>query len=352
MNDLSGPTIRRIRRLATAATLVILVSLTGVTISSARVSHQDLASAEDQLASLNGRLSLLVEQYDQAKLALAKTQAQLTEARMASTDAQSAADAARAAFAQRARAAYEGAGSQLSVLLGATSFRQFSDRLQYLDGIAQQDTDAATQASVKQQVAARAAAALTVAIRNQQADLRSLADRQAEIQASIAQQQSLIAQLKTQLAKQALEAALARQTAADEHGPPGSPPPGPDPGPPPPPSGGAAAAVAAAFSAIGTPYAWGGDNPQTGFDCSGLTLWAWAHGGVSLPHSSAAQYSVVAHLSRDQLQPGDLLFFYSPIHHVAIYVGGGQVIEALHPGTTVLEDTPDWANYVGAGRPG
>jgi cell wall-associated NlpC family hydrolase len=81
-------------------------------------------------------------------------------------------------------------------------------------------------------------------------------------------------------------------------------------------------------------------------------MWSWAHGGVSLSHSSAAQYAELPHLSRDQLRPGDLLFFYSPIHHVALYVGGGQVIEALHPGTTVLKDTPDWDNYVGAARPG
>ena len=90
---------------------------------------------------------------------------------------------------------------------------------------------------------------------------------------------------------------------------------------------------------------------MSGFDCSGLTMWSWAHGGVSLPHSSAAQYAVLPHVSRDQIQPGDLLFFYSPIHHVALYVGGGLVIEAHHPGTVVAMDVPDWPNYVGAARP-
>jgi peptidoglycan DL-endopeptidase CwlO len=351
MIDLRSRTTGQVWRLTTAAALAILVSLTGMTTSSARVSHQDLVAAEDQLASLNGRLSLLVEQYDQATLALAKTRMRLADAQRAASQAQAAADTARSAFAQRVRAAYEGAGSQLDILLGATSFQQFSDRLQYLNSVAQQDTDAAAQASVAQEVAERAGAALAVAVRNHQADVQTLAARKADIQTSIAQQNSLIAQLRSQLAKQALEAALARQAAQNTPSPGGTPP-GPDPGPPPPPSSGAAAAVAAAISAIGTPYSWGGSSPETGFDCSGLTMWSWAHGGVSLPHSSEAQYSAIPHVSRDQLQPGDLLFFYSPIHHGAIYVGGGQVVEALHPGTTVREGTPDWADYVGAGRPG
>ena len=90
-------------------------------------------------------------------------------------------------------------------------------------------------------------------------------------------------------------------------------------------------------------------------DCSGLTMWSWAHAGVYLPHSSSAQYSAVPHVSFDQLQPGDLLFFYSPIHHVAIYVGGGQMIHETHPGTVAHVEglTSYWmAYYVGAGRPG
>src|SRR5207247_430676 len=98
-----------------------------------------------------------------------------------------------------------------------------------------------------------------------------------------------------------------------------SPPPSP---PPPPPSSGAAVAVRAAYSAIGVPYKWGGSNPKEGFDCSGLTMWSWGQAGVSLPHSSAAQYAMLPHVSRGDLKPGDLLFFYSPISHVAIYVGG------------------------------
>lgn len=113
----------------------------------------------------------------------------------------------------------------------------------------------------------------------------------------------------------------------------------------------AAKAVAAAISVIGDPYVWGSAGPNS-FDCSGLTMWAWAHAGVSLPHQSADQYNVLPHIPLDQIEPGDLLFFYSPIHHVAIYVGNDTMIHAPTSGDHVRYAPVDTANLVGAGRPG
>jgi hypothetical protein len=120
-------------------------------------------------------------------------------------------------------------------------------------------------------------------------------------------------------------------------------------------SGGASAAVSAAYSVLGVPYVYGGTTPSSGFDCSGLTMWAWAHGGVSLPHSAAAQYSATRRVSSSELKPGDLLFFYSGASHVAIYVGGNQMIMALKTGTNVQLASISsywWGVLVGAGRPG
>jgi cell wall-associated NlpC family hydrolase len=110
----------------------------------------------------------------------------------------------------------------------------------------------------------------------------------------------------------------------------------------------AASAVRAAASQIGKPYRWGAEGPDS-YDCSGLTMWAWAHAGVSLPHSSRAQYASLPKVSMSQLAPGDLVFRGNPIHHVGIYKGGGVVIAAPQTGEHVREDSV--GGYTMAARP-
>ena len=110
--------------------------------------------------------------------------------------------------------------------------------------------------------------------------------------------------------------------------------------------------VGVALSQLGTPYVWGGAAPG-GFDCSGLVMWAYAQVGVSLPHSSYAQYSYGVPVSRDQLQPGDIVFF-DGLGHVGIYIGGDQFVHAPHTGDVVKISSLDEAwyasTYVGARR--
>ncbi len=98
----------------------------------------------------------------------------------------------------------------------------------------------------------------------------------------------------------------------------------------------AAAAIAAAESKLGAPYVYGATGPNS-FDCSGLTGWAYAQAGVSLPRTSQAQAGAGTRIGSDisQAQPGDLVIFYGDRHHVGIYVGGGQVIHAPKPGASV-----------------
>ncbi|MFM2077630.1 MAG: hypothetical protein RJA49_1520 [Actinomycetota bacterium] len=122
--------------------------------------------------------------------------------------------------------------------------------------------------------------------------------------------------------------------------------------PVPPPSGKAGIAVSAAHSMLGVPYVAFEASPSRGFDCSGLTSWAWAQAGVYMPHQSRAQYATFPHVGKDQAQPGDLVFFYNPIHHVGIYVGGGMMIDAPHTGATVRLVAVKWGSVVGVARPG
>jgi cell wall-associated NlpC family hydrolase len=121
---------------------------------------------------------------------------------------------------------------------------------------------------------------------------------------------------------------------------------------PPSPSGKAGLAIAAARSMLGTPYVAFEASPEKGFDCSGLTSWAWAQAGVYLPHQSRAQYASNPHVPTDQVQPGDLVFFYSPIHHVGMYIGDGLMIDAPHTGATVRVVGVNWGSVVGVSRPG
>ena len=114
----------------------------------------------------------------------------------------------------------------------------------------------------------------------------------------------------------------------------------------------AGTAVSAAAGQQGVPYRFATSNPGVSFDCSGLTAYAWSVAGVSLPHQSGQQYASTPHVSKESAQAGDLIFYYSPISHVGIYIGGGQMIHAPATGKVVSVTTVRWDKVVGVSRPG
>jgi cell wall-associated NlpC family hydrolase len=117
-------------------------------------------------------------------------------------------------------------------------------------------------------------------------------------------------------------------------------------------SGLAGTAINAAMSQLGVPYHYATSEPGVGFDCSGLTHYAWGQAGVYLPRNSAAQAAATPHVPPAEAQPGDLIFYYSPISHVGIYLGGGQLVHAPNTGRTVSVATVNWSKVVVVGRPG
>ena len=167
----------------------------------------------------------------------------------------------------------------------------------------------------------------------------ALAQVKGQIATLIAQQQAAA----NSAAQSRAQATLASYSAA----------PSPVPSPPPATGNAGTVAVRAAETQLGVPYIWAAETPGVGFDCSGLTAWAWGQAGVSLPHYSGAQMADSTPVPISDLQPGDLLF-YGPggSAHVAMYVGGGEMIEATFPGTVVRIDPVRFTGtFAGAGRP-
>jgi cell wall-associated NlpC family hydrolase len=125
-----------------------------------------------------------------------------------------------------------------------------------------------------------------------------------------------------------------------------------DPGSVPPSSSRGAIAVAAAKSQVGVRYIKYMSREGVGFDCSGLTAWAWEQAGVSIPHQSRQQFNTTARVPIAYIEPGDLIYFYSPITHVGIYIGGGMMVDAPGPGRFVRYAAVTFSKVVGVSRPG
>jgi cell wall-associated NlpC family hydrolase len=108
-------------------------------------------------------------------------------------------------------------------------------------------------------------------------------------------------------------------------------------------------ALRAALTQRGKPYVWGAAGPDS-YDCSGLVMWAFAQEGISLPHYTGDQWNAGMHVSRADLEPGDLVFFFADISHVGIYIGNGLMVDAPSAGQDVQVQAVFWDSYVGAVR--
>ena len=350
------------RRLGAALVVVAsLIPFFGAPSAGATTVAQKQAEARrlaGQLDAVGNRISVLDEQLNQAHLRVAQAQASLSAAadKVRVTDLRVATVAQR--VASRAVESYvAGGGLSQAIQLMNGSGSQLPVRQQYLqvaagtDRRALDDLRAAREDLVVQQ------SQLSSVRRQALAAAANVAARRRAALAILDQQQALLARVRGELSS-LVQADQQRRAAADQRRAATliasrqarSASSGGDVVTGVPSSSGAAAAVDMARQQIGKPYEYGAAGPDS-FDCSGLTMYAWRAGGVLLPHSAAMQYDAIAHISVSQLQPGDLVFFYTPIGHVGIYVGGGQMIDAPYTGAVVRYDSIYNPYLVGAGRP-
>jgi cell wall-associated NlpC family hydrolase len=339
-----------------------------------------------QIAAQTNQMSALDEQYDQAQLRAAQLDQQVQGAQAQLAQTQSQVNSLEAQLRRQAIAAYiEGQpSSNLAVVLGSTE-QNLALRQHYLDTAAGNETDTIDDLHLAREVLKARELALEVDQNQAHQAVEQVGSARQAVAAEAAQAQATLSQVKGQIAtlvsqQQAAEAAqrqaqaqaaAAQQQASHDAGGGGAQPggsnggpgtgegsgggggggaPAPPPGPAPSGSGGGAA-VAAAESYLGVPYVWGGAS-RAGVDCSGLVMLAWEAAGVSLSHSSEAQFGEVTQISASDLEPGDLVFYGDGPSHVAMYVGGGSVIQALETGTVVQIDSMYYVGApVGYGRP-
>jgi cell wall-associated NlpC family hydrolase len=309
--------------LLVGATTALTVTLLPGTAAAEPGRATSAEQAAQLVADASHQLEVVQEQVNSAREALTQQQAAADAAHQAADQAQQQLDALDGQVRQIARTAYTTGGNQmvgLDVMLTSDSADQFIDQLGTLDAIAGHTNDVVEQVSQAAEAAetardqadkAESQAQQTLAdIEAKQADLeKQKADYQRQYDALSAPQQAAATRASSGQSLTTIAAAPAPTAAAQ-------------------------VAVNTALAQVGDPYVWGASGPNA-FDCSGLTQYAYSAAGISLPHSSSAQSRMGAPVSRDQLQPGDLIFFYSPVSHVAMYIGNGQMVHASTSGQPV-----------------
>ena len=306
---------------------VVLASLTLGTagVSTADPRRQEGPRASRDFIRVTNNISLLVEEYDRAKEQLKETRERLEDLRATLKQTHKEARTAQSRLAARVGDVYRDNVSQLSILLGSSSLADLGDRAAFLSGMVGDDADLITTARLKSELARRAEQDVSATVQRERELMKLIKERATAIRATMPYQQSLS------------EIVGGPENGLDAAAPSGN--------------GAGAAVVRAAMSKLGAPYVWAAAGPNA-FDCSGFTMWAWSQVGVSLPHSSSMQYSVLPKVSMSEIQPGDLIFSYSPIHHVGIYIGGGKFIHSPHSGDVVKITAFAGYPVVGAARPG
>lgn len=327
----------------TLATLCVMAFGGSLLVAAPTSAKPDIDTVQTRVDRLYRQAEQASERYNDARLSMRQARSRLRALDSDVARQQAKVETVREQVAASVVAQYQGQAltSTTQVLLSDDP-DDFIDRLTtvsaYDDQRTQMMADFAVQAKrLEMRQSASAAELARIA-----ATERRLGTEKAEIDTRAAEAKKLLGQLEERAAARASRAGArsAQAGAASTAGTTSAPA-----------SGRAAAAVRYAMAQIGSAYVYGAAGPSA-FDCSGLTMMAWAQAGVGLPHSSSAQMGSGRPVSQSELQPGDLVFYYSPVSHVGIYIGNGQIVNALNPGAGVRISGVNDMPYSGAVRPG
>ncbi|MGY1741296.1 MULTISPECIES: C40 family peptidase [unclassified Blastococcus] len=308
------------------------------------------AEAAELMAARGHELEAVTEQFNEAREQLAALQATAAEATAAADAAQAQVTTAQQQVRGVARSAWTGqSGGSLAALLTSDSAEEFIDAVNVLDMVADHQNGVLSTAVTASDAAAAARATADQAAAQAQETYDAVAAQQASLEAEIAEYRADFERLTAaeQQAALAASAAAHAETSAsrDDRESPAAAPSAPVVAS----SDAAQIAIDTAMAQRGKPYVWAAAGPRS-YDCSGLTQYAYRAAGISLPHSSRMQSQMGQAVSRADLRPGDLVFFYSPVSHVGIYIGNGQMVHAPTSGDVVKVASIDSMGGYAGGR--
>jgi peptidoglycan DL-endopeptidase CwlO len=326
----------RKRTAAIAATLITFMSaLVGVGLATPSASAKpDLETVKKQVEKYEHLAEQASERYNDAQVRLDQTTTKLTALNADLARQQQVVDAMREQVASMVVEQYEGdALSTTSQVVLSSNPDAFLDNLSAVSAYNNQRGEVMKEFSTQldrlklRKAAVKDEAARLTALQ------KKMAAEKAEIDDKTAKAQAVLDKLEDEARAKILSGGWTGEVPNVEA------------------SGRAAAAVRFAMAQVGKAYVYGAAGPNA-YDCSGLTMRAWGAAGVGLPHSSGAQQGSGTRVSESELQPGDLVFYYSPVSHVGMYIGNGLIVNALNPGAGVRVSGMHSMPYSGAVRPG
>jgi peptidoglycan DL-endopeptidase CwlO len=340
------------RRVLVAVGTAAVAGLSGLMLAPAGYADPEptLDEVREQVDALYHKAEQASERYNAATDELTQVKRRLAKAQAATESQQQKVDELTADVAGFAAASYRTGGIDptLNALI-ADDPAEFLAKASVIDAYATQQAEQFAAVAAEQRRLEQSRLLSDEELNRLKAVEADLAEQQQTIDAHLAKAEDLLASLEAEeRARLEAERVAREREAAAERASRGA---GSEAPANVPASGKGQIALNFALAQLGEPYGYGSEGPDS-WDCSGLTMVAWAQAGVSLPRSSSAQISVGTRVSYSQLQPGDLVFFYSPISHVGLYAGGGQVVHATHPGDVVSLDPMSYMPFSGATRPG